>query len=143
MIKARAMFFNSPGRVFITLCGSTRFREQFNDAQFQLTINGIIYLSLGSFLHSDTDPEISAIIKERLPLLDALHKDKIKLSDAIMVIDVPNEQKPLGYVGEATTSEILYAQSLNKPVFSYMRTKKEGSFTLDGLKEFNMEILKQ
>lgn len=105
-------------REVITLCGSTRFKEQFNDANFWLTMNGYIVLSVGSFLHSDNDPEIKDIIVEHKQELDVLHKDKIDMSRAIIVIDVD------GYVGESTESEIRHALKRGKTIYSYMESKK-------------------
>ena len=36
----------------ITLCGSTRFKEQFIEAQKRLTLEGCIVVSVGLFGHS-------------------------------------------------------------------------------------------
>lgn len=110
----------------ITLCGSTRFKQQFNDANFWLTMNGYIVLSVGSFLHSDSDPEIRDVIRQHKDDLDKLHRDKIRLSDAIMVIDVQlgEPYSPDGYVGESTRGEIEFALERQMPVYSYRRTKE-------------------
>lgn len=92
----------------ITLCGSTKFKEQFIKAQFELTMRGAIVLSVGWFSHADaaihfpTDPEK---IK-----LDELHKRKIDISDEIYVINAG------GYIGQSTQSEIEYARKINVPV---------------------------
>ncbi|HXG07305.1 MAG TPA: hypothetical protein VNI77_08285, partial [Nitrososphaera sp.] len=59
-------------RNVITLCGSTRFREQFDDANFWLTINSHVVLSLGLFLHSDDDPAIRDVVLPRMTQLDEL-----------------------------------------------------------------------
>lgn len=47
----------------ITLCGSTRFKEQFLEAQKRLTLEGNIVISVGLFEHSGAD-EIIAFAKE-------------------------------------------------------------------------------
>lgn len=39
----------------ITLCGSTRFKEQFFEAQKRLTLEGNIVISVGLFGHSGDD----------------------------------------------------------------------------------------
>ncbi len=104
-------------RKIITLCGSTRFREQFNDASFWLTMHGHVVLSPGVFLHSEDDPAIRDIILARKAELDELHKYKIDMSDAIMVIDVN------GYAGESTRSEIEYAIRKGNTVYSYTQSK--------------------
>ena len=36
----------------VTLCGSTRFKEQFMDAQKRLTLAGYIVISVGLFGHA-------------------------------------------------------------------------------------------
>ena len=46
-------------------------------------------------------------------LSDRLNKEKIKLSDAILVVNVN------GYIGNSTRSEIEYAKSLNKEILYY------------------------
>ena len=39
----------------VTLCGSTRFKEQFIEAQKRLTLEGCIVISVGLFGHSGDD----------------------------------------------------------------------------------------
>ncbi len=39
----------------VTLCGSTRFKDAFIEAQKQLTLDGIIDISVGLFGHSGDD----------------------------------------------------------------------------------------
>ena len=91
----------------ITLCGSTRFKEQFIAEQKRLTLEGNIVISVGLFGHSG-DEEVWK--KETKIMLDDMHKRKIDLSDEIFVINVG------GYVGSSTKSEIEYANQTNKPV---------------------------
>jgi len=91
----------------VTICGSTKFKAEFENANKQLTSNGIIVLTVGWFGHSDVEfpkPELKA-------RLDLLHKRKILMSDAIVVVNCG------GYVGDSTASEIAYAESLNIPVY--------------------------
>ena len=47
-------------------------------------------------------------------MIDKMHKEKIKLSDAILVVNVD------GYIGNSTKSEIEYAKSLNKEIIYYV-----------------------
>ena len=42
-----------------------------------------------------------------------MHKEKIKISDAILVVNVDN------YIGNSTKKEIKYAKSLNKEIIYY------------------------
>ena len=46
-------------------------------------------------------------------MIDKMHKEKIKLSDAILVVNVNN------YIGSSTKSEIEFAKSLDKEVIYY------------------------
>lgn len=91
----------------ITLCGSTRFKEQFLEAQKRLTLAGNIVISVGLFGHSGDNEVWSDGTKE---MLDDMHKRKIDMADSIYVINVG------GYIGESTRSEIEYAKKNGKEV---------------------------
>ena len=98
----------------ITLCGSTRFKDEFMEVQKRLTLEGNIVISVGLFGHSGDD-EVwenmdEGTITATKQMLDDMHKRKIDLSDEIYVINVG------GYIGESTRSEIEYARSTGKPV---------------------------
>lgn len=51
----------------VTLCGSTRFKEQFMDAQKRLTLAGYIVISVGLFGHAG-DQEVWDGMDEGTPL---------------------------------------------------------------------------
>ena len=89
----------------ITLCGSTRFKEQYLEAQKRLTLEGNIIISVGLFGHSGDDETWEPGVKE---MLDNMHKRKIDMADGIYVINVG------GYIGESTRSEIEYAKAHGK-----------------------------
>lgn len=91
----------------ITICGSTRFKEQFLEAQKRLTLEGNIVISVGLFGHSGDEEVWTAGTKE---MLDDMHKRKIDMADAIYVINVG------GYIGSSTRSEIEYAIKNGKEV---------------------------
>lgn len=91
----------------ITLCGSTKFKEQFIAEQKRLTLEGNIVISVGLFGHSG---DHEAWAEETKEMLDEMHKRKIDLADEIFVINVGN------YIGSSTKSEIDYANKTNKPV---------------------------
>lgn len=91
----------------ITLCGSTRFKEQFLEAQKRLTLEGNIVISVGLFGHSGDDEVWAPGTKE---MLDDMHKRKIDMADEIYVINVG------GYIGESTRSEIEYAKKNGRGV---------------------------
>ena len=91
----------------ITLCGSTRFRDAFMEAQKRLTLEGNIVISVGLFGHAGDDEVWKPGTKE---MLDDMHKRKIDMADEIYVINVG------GYIGESTRSEIEYACRNGKAV---------------------------
>ena len=91
----------------ITICGSTRFKEQFLEAQKRLTLAGNIVISVGLFGHSGDDEVWTEGTKE---MLDDMHKRKIDMADGIYVINVG------GYIGQSTRSEKEYARSQGKTV---------------------------
>lgn len=98
----------------ITLCGSTRFKDQFMRVQKELTLKGYIVISVGLFGHSG-DSEVwesmdEGTITKTKEMLDDMHKRKIDMADEIFVINVN------GYIGESTKSEIEYAQKTGKIV---------------------------
>ena len=102
----------------ITLCGSTRFKEAFEEAQKRLTLEGNIVISVGVFGHSESmGEEAWAAAKE---MLDDIHKRKIDMSDEIYVINVA------GYIGQSTESEIAYARKMGKTVRYLEETEKAG-----------------
>lgn len=97
----------------ITLCGSTRFKDEFIEVQKRLTLEGNIVISVGLFGHSGDEEVWNEGVKE---MLDRQHLAKIDLADEIFVINVG------GYIGESTRQEIAYAKSKHKAV-SYLENK--------------------
>lgn len=100
----------------ITLCGSTKFKDEFIRIQKELTLQGNIVISVGLFGHSGDNEvwdntDIGSYSKTKL-MLDEMHKQKIEMSDAIYVIN------PNGYIGDSTKNEIIFAFDRNKKVMS-------------------------
>ncbi len=98
----------------ITLCGSTRFKDAFMQAQKKLTLDGNIVISVGLSGHSG-DSEVwdgmdEGAISKTKEMLDDMHKRKIDMADEIFVINVG------GYIGSSTRSEIEYAKATGKKV---------------------------
>ena len=98
----------------ITLCGSTRFKDAFMEAQKRLTLEGNIVISVGLFGHSG-DEEVwdgmdEGTLSKTKKMLDDMHKRKIDMADEIFVINVG------GYIGDSTRSEIEYAEMHDKKV---------------------------
>ena len=98
----------------ITLCGSTRYKDEFMEAQKKLTLEGNIVISVGLFGHSG-DQEVwesmdEGTLTKTKEMLDDMHKRKIDMADSIYVINVG------GYIGNTTKSEIEYAKNHSKEV---------------------------
>lgn len=98
----------------ITLCGSTRFKDAFLEAQKRLTLEGNIVVSVGLFGHSGDEEVWKPGIKD---MLDRMHLSKIDMADEIYVINVD------GYIGESTKREIEYAKAHGKPVKYLVRPR--------------------
>ena len=96
----------------ITLCGSTKFKDEFFREQKRLTLEGNIVISVGLFGHSGHN---EVWTNDTKIMLDDMHKRKIDMADEIFVINKN------GYIGESTKSEIEYAKKTNKKV-NYMET---------------------
>lgn len=91
----------------ITLCGSTKFKDDFIREQKRLTLEGNIVLTVGMFGHSGDNEVWTENTKS---MLDDMHKRKIDMADEIFVINKG------GYIGTSTKSEIEYALKTNKKV---------------------------
>lgn len=98
----------------ITLCGSTRFKDEFLRVQKELTLKGNIVISAGLFGNGGDSETWENMEKGTLTktkeMLDDMHKRKIDMADEIFVINVG------GYIGESTKSEIEYAIDNGKKV---------------------------
>lgn len=128
------------GYKVITLCGSTKFKEQFLKAQKDLTLQGNIVITVGLFGHADGEYETGVITDDVKLMLDDMYKCKIDMADEIFVINVD------GYVGNSAKSEIRYALSNNK-IVRYLEPIEEepkvgviaGMVKIDVLKKFNYQ----
>ena len=97
----------------VCLCGSGRFRDAYERAEFDKTLSGEIVLTIGCNTHDVArEPELAG----KKPFLDELHKRKIDLCDYVFVLNVD------GYIGDSTRSEIEYAEAHGKPV-EYLEAK--------------------
>lgn len=111
----RSMAVSEELPTVVCLCGSTRFYEQFQKANFEETMAGKIVLSVGFYPHGGAESNQLhggdvGVTAEQKVALDVLHKRKIDLAEEIYVINVN------GYVGESTASEIAYALANGKDI---------------------------
>ncbi len=88
----------------VTLCGSTKFKDEFLIAQRRLTLQGWIVLSVGMFGHADNE-DITSEQKEKL---DTLHLGKIDISARVHFINKD------GYMGDSTKRELEYSKQHGK-----------------------------
>lgn len=97
----------------VCLCGSTRFYDAFQQANYDLTMRGKIVLSVGFYPHAKIEAGhgegVGRDCAEKIAL-DELPKRKIDLADEVFVLNVG------GYVGDSTRSEIKYAEATGKLV---------------------------
>lgn len=93
--------------LIVCLCGSGRFREAFEEAEFQETLAGHIVLTIGC---NTKDIARDIDWNHVKPMLDELHLRKIDLADEVLVLNVG------GYIGESTRRELEYALNLGKSV---------------------------
>ena len=93
----------------ITVCGSYKLKKEMTEITEMLTLKGNCMLTPNELTQSSKD----AYTKKDIQMIDQMHKEKIKISDAILVVDVG------GYIGNSTKSEIEYAKNLNKEIIYY------------------------
>lgn len=93
----------------ITACGSLRFIKEMMKITEKMELQGNCMLTP----IYPTKPDKDAYTEDEIVILDKMHKEKIKLSDAILVVNVDN------YIGSSTKSEIEFAKSLNKEIIYY------------------------
>lgn len=82
----------------ITLCGSTKFKDDFLREQKRLTLEGNIVISGGMFGHSGDTEVFDVGVKE---MFDDIRKRKIDIADEIFVINKG------GYVGRAQSLKLI------------------------------------
>jgi len=100
------------GYPVITVCGSSKFRDEILEAVAALTVRGFLVISLGLFGHADLpDYNWDTDATDLKRMLDQMHRQKILMADAVYVVD------PGGYTGESTRREINYAADNGKPVY--------------------------
>jgi hypothetical protein len=90
----------------ITICGSLKFKSEMIAVAEKLELQENAVITPIYPTNSNKD----AYTDEQVDILDKMHKEKIKISDAIYVVNAG------GYIGTSTKSEIEYAKSLGKEI---------------------------
>jgi hypothetical protein len=88
----------------ITLCGSMRFRKEFERLDAELSLAGHVVLTPAAL---DPSTEVNAEERARL---GRIHLQKIAMSDEVLIVNVGD------YVGESTRREIEHARLHGLPV---------------------------
>lgn len=95
----------------ITLCGSTKFKNEFEIIAKELTLRGHIVLNLGCFEQTDG----GNYNEYQRRMFEKMHKARIDISTAIMVVNKDD------YIGESTQQEIDYAKATHKDVYYWYK----------------------
>lgn len=93
----------------ITVCGSYKFKKEMVEIAEKMTLEGNCMIMPNDLTKTGKD----SYTEDEILMIDKMHKEKIRISDAILVVDVN------GYIGNSTKSEIEYAKSLNKEILYY------------------------
>lgn len=93
----------------ITVCGSYKFKNEIKQITEIMALKGNCMITPIDLTKQNKE----AYTEEQILMLGKMHKEKIKLSDAILVVNVN------GYIGDSTKSEIEFAKSLNKEILYY------------------------
>lgn len=98
----------------ITVCGSLRFYKEMMELTEKMELQGnCMLVPIYNPARSNKDD----FTEEEALMLDKMHKERIKLADAILVVNVD------GYIGNSTSKEIEYAKLLGKEVIYYTDLK--------------------
>ena len=92
-----------------------RFKADFERAVIEESKKGNIVLSVSGFSHQD----LLKLTPEEKEVFDALHLDKVRMADELLVIDKD------GYIGQSTAREVAYARSIGKPVTFFFGLAKD------------------
>lgn len=93
----------------ITVCGSLKFQDEIMRITEKLALQGNCMLSI---VYPTRTDQYAYTIEEK-ELLGNLHKERIRISDAVFIVDID------AYIGSSTRSEIEFAKSLNKEIMYY------------------------
>ncbi len=77
----------------ITICGSMKFVREMMEISEKVELQGNVVLMP---IYNPSRPNKEAFTNEEVLILDKLHRERIKLSDAILVVNVN------GYIGSST-----------------------------------------
>lgn len=94
----------------ITVCGSLRFYKERMDITEKMELQGNCMLVP---IYNPAKSSKDDFTEEEVLILDDMHKERIKLANAILVVNVGD------YIGSSTQNEIEFAKSLGKEIIYY------------------------
>lgn len=94
----------------ITVCGSLKYYTEMMEITEKMGLKGNCMLVP---IYNPNKTSKDDYTEEEILILGQMHKERIKLADAILVVNVNN------YIGSSTKSEIEYAKKLNKEIIYY------------------------
>lgn len=89
----------------VTICGSMRFEKEMQDIAFELETKCDMVV-----LQCVYNNKVKDISEEEAAALEKAHFRKIELSDAVYIADIH------GYIGNAVSEEIRFAESIGKEI---------------------------
>lgn len=92
----------------ITICGSMKYQKEMMKIAEEYTKKGNCILT-----PIYPTKNISEYSKDDIKTMKVMHLERIKLSDAILVLNMD------GYIGDSTKKEIEFAKSLKKEIIYY------------------------
>lgn len=92
----------------ITICGSFKFEKEMKKISEKLEVQGNCVLT-----PIYPTKKLDKYREDEILMLEKAHKEKIKISDSIFVVNVGN------YIGSSTKSEIELAKKLGKEILYY------------------------
>jgi|GEM_PF-6657013 len=93
--------------ITVCLCGSTKFKQEYEVVNKALTLAGMAVFTVGCFPHADHFD----ITEKEKEIVDRLHLWKIDKADCVVII------WPGCYIGESTLREKEWAQTIGKQLF--------------------------
>ena len=98
----------------IAICGSMRYVKEMLEVAEKIELQGnVVLLPLYNPWKKKRN-----YTKDEYNILEKVHKERIKLAEAILVVNVDN------YIGESTSKEIEFAKKLGKEIIYYTELEK-------------------